>query len=91
MTKKIRIYVSQYGSIYSLKINEWVSIVKEAVKTGSYELTSKRLKSKPACLRIDGYGHYYSIQSDKELIEPLDWDCEDFKNWAESHYEEMAA
>lgn len=73
----MKVYVGQFGAIWSLTPSEWIELCEEAADTGTYDLTNyKRLKKRPQCIMnwSDEDGAEFGPVDDKTLYrEPLDW------------------
>jgi len=88
----MRVYIGQYDCFWSLTLNQWVSLCKEASKGEGYDLTPfKRLKSRPngvlKNIDADSYyaNSYYTIDESILYFEPLDWYAEEFSDWLINH------
>jgi hypothetical protein len=78
----MRVYIGQYGDVWSLSAKEWMELCEKAAETGAYDLTPyKMLKKRPQCLIrwSDEDGSEFSAADDRTIYrEPLDWWQEDF-------------
>jgi type II restriction/modification system DNA methylase subunit YeeA len=78
----MKVYVGQYGSIWSLSAKEWMELCEEASDTGTYDLTSyKKLTKRPRSIINwrDDDGSEFGAADEKTIYrEPLDWTADEF-------------
>jgi hypothetical protein len=89
----MRVYIGQYGYVWSLSPDEWMDLCGEAAETGSNDLTScKMLKKRPHCVLKwgDADGSEFTAADDKTLYrEPLDWWPNDFRTELEDFPDDL--
>jgi len=87
------VYVTQYGAWWRLTAAQWRTIVLEALCPGpgydGYSLPGTALKRRPRGLLAVRYAsedgwewNYFPRRACDSLVEPLDWEREDFREYA---------
>jgi hypothetical protein len=88
--KKTHVYVVQYDNFWRLTWAEWLAICEDSQREDweGYLLPDNRhLKRRPRTISVamDADEHRSYTAWPHILVQPLDWEAEDFKDWMQEH------